>query len=197
MSVTTVFDVATALIEKSGQTTISTVKLQKLCFYSFGWYAHLTGEHLFPEAFYAMEKGPVVGELLSAHAGQREVGHDALMAQLAERDGFQGDLGAYVEQVLDAIWRYYGSKDPWTLVELTHQDEVWKDSWSSRPAGSRRGDMPQQDIIDFFLGQTSPREMDLPLSLISFVSQTDVDKIESAGFSNSFVADVRRLRAAQ
>jgi uncharacterized phage-associated protein len=82
MSVTSVFDVAAALLARHEGSPMSALKLQKLCFYTFGWYAHLTGKPLFRESFYAMQFGPVVGELLSAHAGQKEVTISMIEAQL-------------------------------------------------------------------------------------------------------------------
>lgn len=196
MSGTSVFDVATALIARSGRTTMSTVKLQKLCFYTFGWYAHLTGESLFSEQFYAMEKGPVVGELLSAHAGSRTVTHSTLLEQLAERDGFKDDLGPYVERLVDAVWECYGRESAWDLVELTHAEEVWRRAWDGRPSGSKRADLPQVGIVEHFLGRSPDVGLHLPPSVISYLSDEDAEAVKSQTGCPDFVSAVRAFRQA-
>ena len=71
-----VFDVSLDILKVSGQESLPTLTLQKLVFYTYGWYAHLTGSRLFEQSFYAMPKGPVVGELLTAHARRLDVDRD-------------------------------------------------------------------------------------------------------------------------
>jgi len=193
---TTVFDVAAEFIQRSGGQPMSTVKLQKLCFFAFGWYAHLTGESLFPEPFYAMEHGPVVGELLSAHAGETVVGLDRLAAQMTERDGSLTPLDPYAAKVVDAVWDFYGRLDAWKLVEKTHSEDVWRQSWERRPQGSKRGTMSQTDITSYFVARTTrPEEhLDLPPSAVSFLSDDDLRQIEEqAKPCSTFVDAVRSL----
>jgi uncharacterized phage-associated protein len=176
---TTVFDVATTLIEQSGNTSMSTVKLQKLCFYTFGWYAHLTGDSLFPETFYAMKKGPVVGELLSAHAKSSKVTASGLGHQFSVRDEEPTPLLPYPKAVLDAVLDYYGKFDPWQLVDKTHEEQVWVDAWKTRPSDSQRGALPQVDIIAYFLGRPAPPEevLGLPPRAVSFLTADDEARI--------------------
>ena len=196
MAELSVFDVGAWFIERSGDDSIQTIKLQKLCFFAFGWYAHLTGDHLFPERFYAMEKGPVVGELLSAHAGRYSVDHDQLMTQLAARDGFQDDLPPYKRDVLEAVWDYYGRFDRWQLVELTHRELVWREAWDRRPVGSRRGNLPHHEIVHHFLQRSlrADESVRLPPSTISFLSDQDFKQIEDAG-AHSHAPFVDAIRA--
>lgn len=191
---TTVFDVSLALMDRAQQSEMSPLKLQKLSFFAFGWYSHLTGLDLFPETFYAMERGPVVGELLSAHAGRRTVSRDTLLTQLDERDGVQGDLEPFVERVLDAVWDHYGDSSPWELVRLTHEESVWTDAWAARPQGSKRGDLPHKDIIRHFLTLSPPPDLSLPPSVMSFITQDDLMRIEAAPASSSFVAELRAFQ---
>ena len=182
MQQVSVFDVAQALIDRSGSDRIETVKLQKLCFYAFGWYAHLTGEALFPETFYAMQKGPVVGELLSAHAGDRVLTRDQLLAQLAARESMPVEFSAYVEHLLDFVWQGYGARTSWELVEATHEEQLWVDAWSGRRSGTRRGDLPQSDIIDFFRIKPRPtQDESLPLSCVSQIDEIDLAEAIRAG----------------
>jgi uncharacterized phage-associated protein len=196
-AMTTVFDVATTLIERSGGHPMSTVKLQKLCFFTFGWYAHLTGDSLFPETFYAMEKGPVVGELLSAHAEKHEVSADELSSQFGARDEEREPLSPYASAVLDGVLGYYGQFDQWQLVRMAHEEGVWQKAWDSRPEQSKRGVLTQQAIIAYFLGRT-PRvdeTLSLPPSAISFLTDDDVARIDSdSQQSRDFVSAIRGLR---
>lgn len=194
-----VFDVATALIDRSGEPALNTVKLQKLCFFTFGWYAHLTGESLFPEMFYAMEKGPVVGELLSAHAGEKAVSSASLLDQFEARDETPHPLEPYASAVVDAVLSAYGQCSPWDLVTLTHQETVWQQAWTARPERSQRGSLPQTDIIDYFL-RRAPHEqdpIDLPPSVISFLSAEDQARIDAAsGSCEWFIGSALALKGA-
>lgn len=195
---TTVFDVATELIERSGG-SIETVKLQKLCFYAFGWYAHLTGEALFGETFYAMARGPVVGELLSAHARQTSVDLAMIEDQREARDDEREELDAYKKAVIDAVWTAYGSASSWELVDLTHAEPVWDDAWKSRRPDTKRGDLSRDALIDYFLDRY-PKEgehLDLPLAMISRVSDGELADIEAqAQVHRPYVDAVRAFRFA-
>lgn len=194
---TTVFDVAEDLIERSGG-SIESVKLQKLCFYAFGWYAHLTGEPLFGETFYAMQYGPVVGELLSAHAGQRQVDEAMMATQRDAREDEPEELDQYKRAVLDAVWAAYGDKQRFDLVGLTHEEPVWVDAWRSRGL-AKRGDLPREDLIGYFLERTpKPEEkLDLPLAMISRASAAELAAIEEqAQVHRPFVDAVRSFRFA-
>lgn len=193
---TTVFDVATELIERSGG-SIETVKLQKLCFYAFGWYAHLTGEPLFGETFYAMPKGPVVGELLSAHAQQKTVDLEMIEDQRKAREDEREELDAYKKAVLDAVWAAYRSASSWQLVDLTHEEPVWDDAWKSRRPGTKRADLSHDAVIDYFLDRypKDGEQLDLPPAMISRASATALAVIESqAQVHRPYVDAVRAFR---
>jgi len=193
---TTVFDVATELIERSGG-SIETVKLQKLCFYAFGWYAHLTGEPLFGETFYAMPKGPVVGELLSAHAQQKTVDLEMIEDQRKAREDEREELDAYKKAVLDAVWAAYRSASSWKLVDLTHEEPVWDDAWKSRRPGAKRADLSHDAVIDYFLDRypKDGEQLDLPPAMISRASATALAVIESqAQVHRPYVDAVRAFR---
>ncbi|WP_167853887.1 Panacea domain-containing protein [Acidipropionibacterium timonense] len=195
---TSVFDIAAEFIDRSGG-VIETVKLQKLCFYAFGWYAHLTGEPLFGETFYAMEYGPVVGELLSAHAKQRTVGARMIQDQREARQDEREELDPYKKAVLDAVWAVYGDKDRWKLVDLTHEESVWCEAWDSRRPGTKRGDLAREDVIAYFLDRQprSSEQLDLPPAMISRASADELTAIEAeAEVHRPFVDAVRAFRYA-
>lgn len=145
---TTVFDVADAILERSDRNRISTIKLQKLVFYTFGWYGMVTGRLLFEDPIYAMPKGPVVGTLLSAHQGQRSLTLDELH-ESASFTSAQDD--ALLDSVVDAVMATYGKFGPWDLVEMTHQESPWEDAWAyAEKTGSSRVDLDPSTVLEFF-----------------------------------------------
>ena len=64
----TIIDVATYILERTD--TVTTMKLQKLAFYSQAQHLAQYGSPLFPEAFQAWRGGPVAPELYALHRGK-------------------------------------------------------------------------------------------------------------------------------
>lgn len=144
----TVFDVASSLLSKFERGSASPLKLQKLVFYTFGWYGHLTGEELFDEPIYAMQHGPVVGPLLSAHQGKHFISQGDLT------DGRTiVDLDSYTSSVVDAVMSTYGKLSPGRLVDMTHEESVWISNWAQRQG--QRADLPHSEVIAAFQGRSS------------------------------------------
>ena len=94
--------------------------------------------------------GPVVGELLTAHARRLDVDRDVLELgrELLEDEPQPED--PYYAQIIEAVWGYYGQFSRWELVHMTHEEQVWRDAWDSRREGSRRAPLEATDIIDYF-----------------------------------------------
>ena len=67
----TVFDVAKYILEKSGE--MSTMKLQKLCYYSQAWSLVWDDSPIFMEDFQAWANGPVCPSLFRFSQGQFSV----------------------------------------------------------------------------------------------------------------------------
>lgn len=170
---TTIFDVAHEFIELN-KSSIETVKLHKLCFYTFGWYAHLTGEPLFEQTFYAMQNGPVVGELLSAYPKQQGIDHK-------EIDDQHQDLDTYKRSVLEAVWSAYGSTSSSDLVKQTCKESVWDQAWKSRRPDTTKTDLSHDAIIEYFVDRypKDSEKLDLPPAMISRASAAMLTHIES------------------
>lgn len=182
-----VFRVADYLLEKAPTQSLNSVKLQKLVFYAYAWYAHQTGESLFDEPLYAMEHGPVVGPLLSSHSGQKVVTRkdltdtsDSLFLSdylACEDESFEDELDPYTKEILDAVWNAYRLKDGWQLEELSHQEQPWIEAWSSRTG--MRADMRKSELIDFFTAHRPqiPSEVDivLPDPKVTFLQEVGED----------------------
>lgn len=143
-----VFDVAGSLLSHARNETLSPLKLQKLAFYSFGWYAHLTGEKLFHDRFYAMEYGPVVSPLLSAHSGAGLVSKRELEEYQSAHLEVDENFAA---AVVDAVWAAYGKFNHSQLIEMTHCEQPWDTAWNwRRPRGAKRSDLSADEIVEHF-----------------------------------------------
>jgi uncharacterized phage-associated protein len=203
---TTAFDVAGSLLSKTSSETLGALKLQKLVFYAFGWYGHLTGEKLFREPFYALPLGPVVSPLLDAHGGNNFVSKNFLEEKQSAAL-FVDD--AYASAIVDAVWESYGSYTPNELIEMTHCEKPWDVAWNvRRPTHARRCDLSSDEIVEHFMAKRSAvynfdgRTLNVPvLSLLpdrraTRISHEALENMSSAESSvpASHAARVRELR---
>ena len=76
-----IIDVAEHILTEQGE--MSTMKLQKLLYFSQGWALAWTGVPLFVEEFEAWASGPVCRELYELHRGEYSVGPGFFYAKLA------------------------------------------------------------------------------------------------------------------
>lgn len=196
---TKVFDVAKEFI-KLNDGPVESVKLQKLCFYSLGWYGRVTGSPLFSERFYAMQHGPVVGELLSAHAGRTKVDLPMIEEQIEVRDGESDPLTPYETELIRSVWDYYGDIDTWDLVDISHEEAVWSQSWDCRPEGSKRGDMSTEEIVDYFVQRPleDVESLQLPPAMLFTESADFLSSLEEADapVPADFIGAIRDLMNA-
>lgn len=108
---TTIHDVA-AYIVNHFESSISTMKLQKLAFFSQGWSLALLDAPLFDSDFEAWANGPVSYDLFDLHRGEWSV-----------RSWSAGDANKLTKKqkiVVDAALRNYGALSGRELSELTH-----------------------------------------------------------------------------
>ncbi len=112
-----VYDVATYILEKKGR--LSTMKLQKLCYYSQAWALAWGDEPLFCEDFRAWANGPVCKELFYKTQGQYSV-------EAADEQGNSSELTAQQIETIDKVLEYYGDKDAQWLSRLTHMEDPWR-----------------------------------------------------------------------
>jgi len=108
-------DVAAALLAITGPTT--TMKLQKLVFYSQAWHLAFTGAPLFPEQIQAWAQGPVVPELHRQHRGRYEVRE----WHTGNPDRLRGESETTVRWVADKYGRFSAE----ALSRMTHQETPW------------------------------------------------------------------------
>ena len=132
-----VFDVAAYILEKMG--TMTTMKLQKLVYYSQAWSLVWDEKKLFEEDIEAWANGPVVKDLFDYHRGTYEIssmpiGNPRLLNQ-EQRD------------TIDAVLEYYGDKSAQWLIELTHMEDPWIQARKGLPPLERGNKVISLDTI--------------------------------------------------
>lgn len=123
----TVFDVAKYVLEQRGQ--MSTMKLQKLCYYAQAWSLVWDDTPLFGEEFQAWANGPVCPELFSLTKGQ-------FSANEKDIPGNSSCLTEKQIETIDRVLEYYGDRDAQWLSQLTHMEGPWQAARNGIPAGT-------------------------------------------------------------
>jgi uncharacterized phage-associated protein len=118
-----IFDVARYILHAIGG-DISTMKLQKLCYYCQAWHLAWKGEPLFQEDFRRWNNGPVCRELYDVHKKCFTISEEIIPCNLFSCD-FVDD---YVSAIIDRILEDYGKFDGAQLSEITHEEDPWKNT---------------------------------------------------------------------
>jgi uncharacterized phage-associated protein len=116
----TVFDVASYIISKTGH--MSTMKLEKLCYYAQAWNLVWDDKPLFDERIEAWIMGPVVRDLYTAHRKQFLTTDE--LAAMGSPDNLDDDE----KETIDVVLKSYGHLDSKQLSALTHRDNPWRDA---------------------------------------------------------------------
>lgn len=111
-----VFDVAKYILVRKGR--MSTMKLQKLCYYSQAWSLVWDDAPLFDEDFCAYVNGPVCRELFNETKGRFSV-------EANDEPGDIRELTDAQRETIDAVLAHYGDKDAQWLSQLTHLEQPW------------------------------------------------------------------------
>ena len=114
-----VHDAAQYILQQRGPMT--TMKLQKLVYYSQVWTVVWNDDVLFPEPIEAWKNGPVVRALWEATKGQFRVG-----AVAGNPENVPAELHDTMTRVLD----FYGPKDAQWLSDLTHLEAPWREAYA-------------------------------------------------------------------
>lgn len=115
-----VFDVAKYILEMHGNTT--TMKLQKLCYYSQAWTLAWDDMPLFDEDFEAWANGPVCRQLYNAHRGKFNISSAMI------ENGDSSKLTFEQKENINIVLNDYGDKEPYWLSGLTHSEKPWIDA---------------------------------------------------------------------
>lgn len=132
-----VFDVAAYILGKMGAMT--TMKLQKLVYYSQAWSLVWDEAPLFEETVEAWANGPVVRELFNYHRGSYEISSMPI--------GNPRLLNQVQQETIDAVLEYYGDKPAQWLIELTHMEDPWVQARKGLPKLERGNRVISLDAI--------------------------------------------------
>ena len=114
-----VLDVATYILNKCG--SMSTMKLQKLVYYTQAWSLVWDENELFPEEFEAWANGPVCRELYENHRGRYRL-------EVGDIQGNKQGISGEQQESIDTVLKEYCDKSPQWLSVLTHQEDPWKNA---------------------------------------------------------------------
>ena len=117
-----IFDVAKFILKQQG--SMSTMKLQKLCYYSQAWSLVWDGDELFPEEFEAWANGPVCRELYNKHQGKYSISEDDIKQEWLSNK----ELTDCQKETIEVVLGHYGDKNGQWLSTLTHMESPWKDT---------------------------------------------------------------------
>lgn len=138
-----VFDTAKYILEKSGP--MSTMKLQKLCYYSQAWALVWDDAPLFDEDFQAWANGPVCPELFNKTHGQFSV-------NASDETGGEGDLSDNQKDTIEKVLEYYGKHDAQWLSQLTHLEEPWNNARKGVPSGAGCNNVISKESMAMYYG---------------------------------------------
>lgn len=119
-----IFDTAKYILEQAG--TMSTMKLQKLCYYAQAWSLVWDDKPLFEEDFEAWANGPVCRDLFYKTQGQYSVSAD-------DETGGHGNLSEEEKDTINHVLEHYGEHNAQWLSQLTHMEEPWKQARKGVP----------------------------------------------------------------
>lgn len=150
MSVADAHDVAAAILARTG--SITTMKLQKLVYYSQAWQLAFHHVPLFEDRIEAWAEGPVTRVLSEAHRGQYNVGKWP--------QGHPDNLTPQEIQTVDWVVTKYSRFSAEALSRMSHMDSPWRVTRGIISDGSRSTkEIPREQIRSFYSRQRSDPEV--------------------------------------
>lgn len=138
-----VFDAAKYILEQLGE--MSTMKLQKLCYYAQAWSLVWDDVPLFNEEFEAWANGPVCPELFYKTQGIFSV-------TAKDETGGSGDLSENQKDTIDAVLEHYGNHNAQWLSQLTHMEDPWNDARKGIPIGAGCSNIITKESMAMYYG---------------------------------------------
>jgi uncharacterized phage-associated protein len=109
-------DVAAYILQKQG--SITAMKLQKLCYFAYGYHLAWEERQLFPERFEAWANGPVCPELYAMHRREFRLDQESIK-------GNPGALDRGEAESVDLVLQAYGRFSAHQLSAMTHHAGPW------------------------------------------------------------------------
>ena len=138
-----VFDTARYILEENGR--MSTMKLQKLCYYSQAWSLVWDDCPLFDEDFQAWANGPVCPELFQKTKGKYSVNKN-------DETGGKGNLSSNQKDTIKKVLAYYGVHDAQWLSQLTHMEDPWIKAREGIPYGAGCNNVISKESMALYYG---------------------------------------------
>ena len=113
----TIADVARYILDQCGEMT--TMKLQKLCYYSQVWHTYHLNTKLFKEDIQAWSYGPVSYDLFELHRGKYQVGPEAISLVAPDL------IPTHSYKIIDEVLKAYGGLSGSQLSDLSHSESPW------------------------------------------------------------------------
>jgi uncharacterized phage-associated protein len=145
-----VHDVAAYILKKQG--AMSTMKLQKLCYYSQGWSLAWDEKPLFREPLRAWANGPVVYELFDDHRGRFRVA--------SWGKGDPKNLTKDERETVDAVLFAYGNLTGQQLSDKSHAERPWIEARAGMPAGTTSSAVIDLETMQDYFGAMAAAEAD-------------------------------------
>ena len=139
----TVFDVAKYILQKRGR--LSTMKLQKLCYYAQAWSLVWNDAPLFDEDFEAWANGPVCPELFAFSKGEFSVDSDEMKGNIEH-------LSKKMKKSINKVLEYYGGKNAQWLSQLTHMEDPWIEARDGLPQGAKCNAVISKESMAMYYG---------------------------------------------
>ncbi|WP_445520485.1 Panacea domain-containing protein [Streptomyces sp. NEAU-174] len=137
-------DVAAYILAKAAP--MSAMKLQKLCYFAYGYHLAWEDRQLFPERFEAWANGPVVYELYDQHRGRYRLDKGDIAGDPTALDD---DERESVDVVLENFKTYTAHE----LSAMTHQAGPWvyaRDRAGVTDLARSNEELRDADIADYF-----------------------------------------------
>lgn len=140
-----VLNVASDILSLTGE--VSTMKLQKLVFYSQAYHLVRQGSLLFDDDIEAWKNGPVVHRLFNSHKGKYVVGARDL-PRSANPAFLDDSEKASINHVVSVLGAYTGSE----LSKLTHSEQPWRNARTGLSAEESSSAVITPDAILAYYG---------------------------------------------
>ena len=138
-----IFDTAKYILEKRGK--MSTMKLQKLCYYAQAWSLVWDDSELFPEDFEAWANGPVCKKLFDITKG--------IFSVTAEDEpGDSNNLTDNQKDSIDKVLEHYAVHNAQWLSQLTHMEAPWQQARVNVPAGISSSNIISKESMAVYYG---------------------------------------------
>ena len=149
---TSVHDAAAYILAEQGK--MSTMKLQKLLYYSQAWHLVWAEEPLFDADFQAWANGPVAYEVYDKHRGRFSVDEWPW--------GDPDNLTVESKRIVDDVLEDYGPLAGHQLSRLTHSEEPWREARGDLGASERSGRVIEKERIrDYYTALSADDEATL------------------------------------